>query len=323
MSHLKNKIVTVFGGSGFVGRHLVAALVREGAVVRIATRHKSSCYQLRAGALVGQVVPIVTDYGHLTSLRNAVKGADFVINTIGILHENKKGQFSDVHCTMAEKIAKACKKEKVEHFIHFSALGADAESDSNYLKSKGEGEAAVLKAFPNTVILRPSLIFGEGDGFFTRFAKMSRLLPALPLIGGGETQFQPVYVGDIVETCLTTFINHTFAKDIFHGRIIECAGPEVYSFKELIRYIQGQINKETMLVPMPFALAKFKAWFWEKLPGKILTVDQVRMLEYDNVESGQDLTLEDIGIIPTPLETIVPDYLQAYRTGGEFTSAHG
>ncbi len=318
MSVLKDKVVTVFGGSGFVGRNLVAALVKEGAIVRVATRHKSSCYHLRTGALVGQVVPMVVDYGHLTSLKKAVRGSDFAVNTIGILTESRKGQFETVHCQMAEKIAKACKKEKVGHFIHISALGADADSKSRYQQSKANGEAAVLKVYPAATILRPSIIFGEGDGFFSRFAKLSRLLPTLPLIGGGKTKFQPVFVGDVVEACLSTFAHHGNTPDFFEGRVIECAGPEVYTFKELIKFIQSEIGKETHLFNMPVWLAKFEGWFWQKLPGKILTVDQVRTLQYDNVESGQHLTLEDIDVIPTPVETVVPYYLAAYRTGGEF-----
>lgn len=322
MSSLKNKVVTVFGGSGFLGRNLVSALVREGAVVRVASRHTSGCYNLRTGALVGQVVPVRVDYDDLKSLRAAVKGADYSVNLIGILSESKHQSFKDVHITLAEKIAKAAKKEQVKQHVHISALGADTQSKSEYQQSKANGEAAVLKAFSTATILRPSIIFGEGDGFFSRFAKMARLLPVLPLIGGGKTRFQPVYVGDVIAAIVTAFEYHDLSPSHFHGKIIECAGPETYSFKELLNYIQNQIGTDKPLFPLSFGLARFKAWFWEKLPGKILTVDQVNSLEQDNVLTGQHQTLEDIDIIPTPMEVIVSDYLEAYRSGGQFAGRH-
>lgn len=320
MSLFKNKTVTVFGASGFVGRHLVSALVREGAVVRAASRHKNSCYNLRTGALVGQVVPVRVDYNDNKTLRNALAGADFSVNLIGILAESKHQTFKDIHVDRAENLAKLAQKEGVKHHVHISALGADHDSESAYQQSKAEGEDAVLKAFPTATILRPGIIFGEGDGFFSRFAKMARLLPFLPLIGGGKTRFQPVFVGDVINAIVTSFEYYNRAPDHFAGQVIECAGPETYSFKELLDYIQSEIGTDKPFFPLSFGLAKFKAWFWERLPGKILTVDQVKSLQVDNVESGKYATLEDIDIIPTPMEVIVSDYLEAYRTGGQFTS---
>mgnify|MGYP000740042905 CR=1 FL=1 len=320
MSSLKNKIVTVFGGTGFVGRHVVSALIREGAVVRVVSRYKSACYNLRTGALVGQMVPVVVDYNDDKSLRAALKGADFSLNLIGILAESSHQSFEDIHVKRAEAIAKAAAKEKIKHHVHTSALGADEESQSKYQQSKARGEKAVLKAFSSVTLLRPSIIFGEGDGFFSRFAKMSRLLPVLPLIGGGKTRFQPVFVGDVVSAIMMAFEYYAEAPAHFKGKVIECAGPQVYSFKELLNYIQHEIGTDKPLFPLSFGLAKCQGWFMEKLPGKILTVDQVVSLKSDNVETGEHLTLEDIDIIPTPMEVIVSDYLEAYRTGGQFAS---
>ena len=322
MSRLKNKIVTVFGGTGFVGRHLVAALVKEGAIVRVPSRLKNAGYALRTGAAVGQVVPMQVDFKDKKSIENCVEGADFAVNLIGVLYETPRQFFERVHIDVARDIAKAAKKAGIKHFVHMSSLGADDESGSRYLRSKSLGEQAVLKAFPTTMVLRPSIIFGEGDGFFCRFAKLARFLPVLPLIGGGKTKFQPVFVCDVIDAIMISLTEEEMNIKDMEGIIVECGGPQVYTFKELLEYTLDQIHLKRALIPLPFWFAKFKAWFWEKLPGRLLTRDQVNALKYDSVVTGKHTTIEDMGIVPTPLEVIVPEYLESYRQGGQFARYH-
>ena len=319
MTTLKDKVVTVFGGTGFIGRNLVAALIKEGAIVRVPSRLKNRAYHLRTGALVGQVVPMQVDYSDEKSIDACLKGADFAVNLIGILTETSRYRYTPVHEELAGLIAARCKKAKVGHLVHMSAMGADDKAASRYQRSKAAGEAAVLKKFKIATLIRPSIVFGEGDGFFSRFAKMMRLLPAVPLIGGGKTRFQPVFVGDVVETIVTVMMNHTSAPDIFEGEVIECAGPGTYTFKELMEYIRNQIDASCALVPLPWWMARIQAAVLQVMPGKVLTVDQVKSLKKDNVVSGRHITMEDIGIVPTPVEVIVADYLMAYRTGGQFS----
>jgi|AntRauTorcE11897_2_1112592.scaffolds.fasta_scaffold01156_6 NADH dehydrogenase len=318
MSTLKNKVVTVFGGTGFLGRNLVAALVKEGAIVRVPSRLKNSAYRLRTGALVGQVVPMQIDFDDEHSVQSVLKGADYAVNLIGILTETGRTRYTPIHEELAGKIAHHCEKAKIRHFVHISALGADAHAPSRYQRSKAAGEKAVLKKIKTATILRPSIIFGEGDGFFSRFARMARILPVLPLIGGGRTRFQPVFVGDIVETIITALMNYDHAPDVFDGQVIECAGPGTYTYKELMEYILEQTGTHAMLIRLPWSISKLMGAILQNLPGKMLTVDQVKSLKQDNVVTGNTLTMDDIGIVPTPVEVIVPDYLVTYRTGGQF-----
>ena len=319
MSSLKNKIVTVFGGTGFVGQHVIAGLVKEGAIVRVPSRLKNSGYALRTGAVVGQVVPMHVDFDQMKTLTAAMTGADYVINLVGILHETSRQKFQTVHAELPGILAKQAKKAGVRQFIQMSALGADIESESVYQKSKAMGEKAVVKAFPEAVILRPSIIFGQGDGFFSRFAGLSRKMPFLPLIGGGKTIFQPVYVGEIVDLILTLLENDSVKERDIDGAIIECGGPATYSFASLLEYMLEIIDVQRPLVSLPWPIASVQAAILECLPGHLLTRDQVRSLKTDNIVTGQHMTLDDFGIVPTPLEIIVPDYLESYKMGGQFT----
>jgi len=243
----------------------------------------------------------------------AVAGAQAVVNLTGILFE--KGQtFEDVQAGGAAHIAQAAAAAGVQALVHVSAIGADLESESAYSVTKAEGEQAVREAFAGAVILRPSIIFGPEDGFFNKFAAMARLLPALPLIGGGHTRFQPIFVGDVAQAVLVALSRQD-------GRTYELGGPTTYSFKELLQLILRETGRRRALIPMPFALASLKAAFLQLLPNPLLTMDQVRLLKKDNVVSPTAAGLADLGITPTSVEAVIPSYLWRYRAKGEYADA--
>lgn len=314
------RLVTVFGGSGFVGRHLVRALAKDGWRVRVACRRPDLAGHLQPLGAVGQIHAVQANLRYRKSIAAAVQGADAVVNLVGILNESGRQQFSTVQAQGARFVAEETAKAGITNFVQLSAIGANAQSASDYARTKAEGEAAVLAAVPSAVVLRPSIIFGPEDQFFNRFANLARFTPALPLIGGGETKFQPVYVGDVAEAALKALDGK--AKP---GTVYELGGPETRSFKALLEYILTVTGRKRLLLPLPFALAKFKASILECLPGKLLTVDQVILLETDNVVSAaakaEGRTLEGLGIEPTSFEAIVPTYLYAFREHGQFASA--
>lgn len=298
--------VVVFGGSGFIGRHIVQRLARAGAHVIIPSRHPGQMAALRTAGDVGQIVPIVADIGSDASIATAVTGADAVINLIGILAPSRGNGFDAVQHQAASRIARAARTAGARTFVQMSAIGADAASDSAYARSKGAGEAAVRAAFSDAVILRPSIVFGPGDGFFQRFGQMAKVLPFLPLIGGGHTKFQPVYAGDVADAVMAALTNPACA-----GRTYELGGPRAYSFRELLAYICRQAGvPNRCLLTLPFPIASIQATFMELLPGKPLTRDQVRLLRRDNVVSGTLPGLTDLGIVPTAVELVVPTYLR-------------
>ena len=314
------RLVTVFGGSGFVGRHLVRALAKDGWRVRVACRRPDLAGHLQPLGAVGQIHAVQANLRYRKSIAAAVQGADAVVNLVGILNESGRQKFSTVQAQGARFVAEEAAKAGITNFVQLSAIGANAQSSSDYARTKAEGEAAVLAAVPSAVVLRPSIIFGPEDQFFNRFANLARFTPALPLIGGGETKFQPVYVGDVAEAALKALDGK--AKP---GTVYELGGPETRSFKALLEYILTVTGRKRLLLPLPFALAKFKAGILECLPGKLLTVDQVILLETDNVVSAaakaEGRTLEGLGIEPTSFEAIVPTYLYAFREHGQFASA--
>ena len=303
---MRNEVVTVFGGTGFIGRQLVERLAQAGARVRVATRDPDRAGFLRPMGDVGQIaiLPYAESEAGLGLL---VDGAAGVVNLLGILFERRPGAFMHVHRDMAERIAKAAAKAKVRRLVHMSAIGADANGDALYAKSKGEGEARVKAAFPAVAIVRPSIVFGPGDGFFSRFAQMSVMSPFLPLIDGGTTRFQPVYVADVAEAML-----RCLESDEHQGKTFELGGPRAASFAELLRYILKTVNRRRLLLPLPSSVAAFQARFLEHLPTPPLTRDQLKMLGKDNVVSEGALTLADLGIKPTPFEVIVPEYLRPF-----------
>lgn len=314
---MSGRLVTIFGGSGFVGRHLVRALARDGWRVRVAVRRPDLAGHLQPLGGVGQIHAVQANLRYRNSIARAMAGADAVINLVGILAESGRQKFSTVQAQGARFVAEEAAKAGITNLVHLSAIGADADSASDYARSKALGEAAVLAAVPTAVILRPSIVFGPEDQFFNRFANMARFTPALPLIGGGETKFQPVYVGDVAEAAVKAL--NGGAKP---GAVYELGGPEVASFKALLEYILAVTGRSRALVSLPFSIAKMQASVLELLPGKLLTVDQVTLLETDNVVSAaaaaEGRTLQGLGIQPTTYESVVPSYLYAFRKHGQF-----
>ena len=307
------RVVTVFGGSGFIGRHLIGRLAKQGWVVRVAVRRPSHAGYLKPMGDVGQITPIRAPLQDPIAVESAVAGADAAINLVGILYERGRQNFTALHARGAQTVAAAAAAAGVERLVQVSALGADLHATADYARSKGAGEAAVRTAFPGAVILRPSVAFGPEDGFFNRFAQIARISPFLPLIGGGHTRFQPVYVGDVAEAIAKAVLDPACA-----GRTYELGGPHVYSFKELMELLLREIHRRRLLVPWPFALAEMQAMFFELLPVPPLTRDQVRLLRNDSVVSEGALTLADLGITPTSVEVILPTYLDRYRPSGRF-----
>jgi uncharacterized protein YbjT (DUF2867 family) len=303
--------VTVIGGSGFIGRYIVKRLARRGAVVSVVSRHAASAGYLRPMGDVGQIALINAGLGDERVLAAAIAGADAVISGAGILYQRGAQRFDLVHHQGPALLARLAREAGCRRFIHLSAIGADPAAAAAYARSKAAGEAAVRDAFPGATILRPSVVFGPEDQFFNRFAALARYLPALPLIGGGHTRFQPVYVGDVADAALAALEHHEAP-----GLTYELGGPEVMSFRELMAFMLREINRRRALVSLPFALAAFEAAFLEWLPKPPLTRDQVKLLRHDNVVAAGAHGLGDLGVQPTAMELVVPTYLGRFRRGG-------
>jgi NADH dehydrogenase len=312
-----DRLVTVFGGSGFVGRHIVRALARRGFRVRVAVRRPDLAGHLQPLGAVGQINFVQANLRYPDSVRAAAEGAEIVINCVGILHETGRQKFVSVQARGAETVARAAADAGAK-LIHISAIGADADSTSVYARTKAAGEAAVLREVPGAVILRPSVIFGPEDSFANRFAGLAQMLPALPLIGGGETRFQPVFVGDVAQAVMAVVDGK-----VTPGTVLELGGPSVKSFRAILEFILETTGRKRPLVPLPFGLAKFQAKFLQLLPNPLLTEDQVELLKHDNVVSdaakAEGRTLEGLGIHPQSLESVAPTYLWRFRKQGQFT----
>ncbi|MCM0018978.1 MAG: complex I NDUFA9 subunit family protein [Tagaea sp.] len=305
--------VTVFGGSGFVGRYVVQRLAKRGCVVRACVRDTVAASFLKPMGNVGQIVPMrVSLASDDAALRVAVEGADAVVNLVGILAESGSQTFQALQAEGPGRLAKAAAAAGVSKFVHVSALGADANSKAAYARSKAAGEAGVRMAFADATIFRPSIVIGPEDGFFNRFAQMANWMPGLPLIGGGQTRFQPVYVGDLADGIVAALDNPDAA-----GRTFEAVGPRAYTFEALMVYLLDQIGKHRGLVPLPWKLAEIQGAILEKLPIKLLTRDQVEMLKTDNVGTGAP-GLEALGVKVHAMEAVAPTWLAAYRKGGRF-----
>ena len=303
---------TVFGGSGFVGRYTVGELARRGYRVRVAVRRPDRALFLKPLGDVGQITPIAANIRDDASVAAAVEGVDTVINLVGVLYEAGPQRFQAVHAEGAGRVAKAAATAGVGRMVHVSAIGAVPDVAAEYARSKAAGEEAVREVFPAASIVRPSIVFGKEDDFLNRFAWIARLAPAIPLIGGGNTRFQPVYVGDVAAGIARIAGDAGTA-----GRTYEFGGPEVYSFRELMETLLRHIGRRRLLLPVPGILAMFPARLMELSPfPPMLTRDQVRMLERDNVASGDAPGLADLGVSPTPLEAVAPEYLARYRRGG-------
>ena len=324
-----NQLITVFGGSGFIGRHVVRALAKRGYRVRVACRRPELAFFLQPLGNVGQIQAVQANLRFPASIAAAVKGADAVVNLVGILTEDGKQRFESVQAEGAAAIANAAKAEGITRFVQMSAIGADAQSESVYAQTKAAGEQAVLAAIPSAVILRPSIVFGPEDSFFNRFASLARFAPALPLVGGGDTQFQPVFVGDVAEA-VARGVDGTLTG----GTIYELGGPQVATFKQLLQFVCATTGRKRALVPLPFSVARVQAGVMEALkyasfgllPEEfLLTRDQVTLLEKNNVVSdaakAEGRTLEGMGITPDTYETIAPTYLYRFRKTGQFDTA--
>jgi len=312
----QDKLITIFGGSGFVGRHVVRALAKRDYRIRVAVRRPDLAGHLQPLGRVGQIHAVQANVRYPGSVEAAVRDSDVVINLVGVLFERGAQRFAAVHTASAEAIARAA-AEHSARMVHMSAIGADVNSSSAYARSKAAGEQAVLAAVPGATIFRPSVQFGPEDNFFNLFAALARLSPALPLIGGGTTRFQPVFVGDVARAVAVAVDGKTKP-----GTIYELGGPEVFTFKELMEFVLATTERTRLLVPLPFAAAKLKALFLQYLPKPLLTPDQVELLRYDNVVSEEakrdGRTLEGLGIAPTAVATVVPSYLWRFRKTGQF-----
>ncbi len=307
------KTVTVFGGSGFVGRHLVQRLARRGWRVRVAVRRPERAKFLKPLGTVGQVVPWAASLTRPETIGPAVAGADAVVNLVGILFESGANSFSGVQGEGAGRIAEAAAAAGAGALVQVSAIGADPNSASAYARTKAQGEAEVRAAFPSSTILRPSIVIGPEDGFFNRFAGMARLSWVLPLVGGGETRFQPLAVGDLAEA-ICRALEHPAAA----GQTYELGGPAIYSFRDLMELMLREIGRKHLLVPVPFALAEPLGSILGLLPNPQLTWDQVQLLKRDNVVGEGMPGFADLGIAPQAIEGLLPQYLQRYRPGGRF-----
>jgi uncharacterized protein YbjT (DUF2867 family) len=310
-------LVTVFGGSGFVGSQVVRALAKIGARVRVAVRNPGRGYRLRMLGDVGQIEIVQANIRDEVSVARALEGAQACVNAVGVLFESGRQGFGDLHVDGAALMAREAVAAGAGLFVHISAIGADADSPAAYARSKAAGEAAVREAAPFATILRPSVVFGPDDAFFNRFAAMAGLSPALPLIGGGETRFQPVFVGDVAQAVARALVD-----PVAVGRTYELGGPGVYTFKALMEILLAEIGKSRFLAPVPFPIAG--------LLGKVgdiaakagfpppITSDQVELLKVDNVVAPGALGLADLGVMPQALESVIGSYLYRYRRGGQY-----
>ena len=310
---MKQKIATIFGASGFIGRHLIRSLTEKDFRIIAATRSPYLYGYLKPLGNPGQIDLEKVNLFEEENLRTLIKNSDVVINLVGILYENKKQKFEDIHVKFPALLTKLCNEQNIKKLIHISALGINETANSQYMQSKLKGEKNILNNFNRSVILRPSIIFGPEDKFFNQFAALAEFFPALPLIGGGLTYFQPIYVGDVVKSIVTILEKEEINKNIY-----ELGGPQTFTFKELMEILLKQIKKKRFLVPIPFSFAKFQAKILQLLPKPLLTTDQVEMLKYDNIVTNKYPTLKDLKISPKTLESILPDYIWRFRKGGQF-----
>ena len=318
-----SNLVTIFGGSGFVGRYISSRMAQQGWRVRVAVRRPNEALFVRTYGKVGQVEPILANIRDEESTQIAIKGAEVVINCVGILLEDRRQKFKTVQVQGAERIARLSKNEGVKRLVHISAIGADINSESISARTKGEGEEAILKFFPNAVVLRPSIIFGIEDSFFNRFASMSRMSPFLPIVGA-STSFQPVYVDDIATAASSAAMGRVPAG------IYELGGPDKETFKMLMERMLKVIRRRKIIINQPIIIANILAYSLDLLQSismnmfknSIITRDQVRQLALDNVVTGNKGSFDDFGINPKSMDAILESYLYRYRPYGQYTSIH-
>lgn len=304
---MERRVVTVFGGSGFIGRHVVRQLAGDGWIVRVLVRNPERAAFLKMYGEPGQIVPMYGDVADAASVAGAITDSSAVINLVGILYEKGRRTFQRIHVEGAANVAKASADAVVDRLVHMSAIGADPASPAEYGRTKAAGERAVRAAFPQATIIRPSVVFGPEDDFFNRFASLARFSPALPVF---KTRFQPVYVGDVADAFVAVLRDPVTA-----GKVYELGGPRVIAFRELMQIMLREIGRKRALVPLPLSIARLEAFFLEMLPVPPLTRDQVKLLGRDNIVDPGALSFKDLGIQPTGVEAVLPTYLSRFRPG--------
>jgi len=307
------KIVAIFGAGGFIGKHLMRSLTKLDYRIKVATRNPFIKGYLKPLGNPGQIELFKTNIFNEGDVRKIINHCDLVINLCGILFENSKQKFSQVHSDFPFLLSRLCSEYGIKNLVHVSALGVKERHNSKYIQSKFEGEKNIKDNFKSSVILRPSIVFGPEDKFFNTFASLAQFSPFLPLVGGGKTKFAPIYVGDVAKAIVKSLeLNNSEPKTY------ELGGPENYSFKELMEILLIEIKKKRFLVPIPYGFAKFQSYFLQMMPNPLLTSDQVELLKHNNIVSGDFPTLKDLDITGTPLKSILSKYIYRFRTGGQF-----
>ncbi len=314
-----SKLVTIYGGSGFVGRYITRRMAGEGWRVRVAVRRPNEAMFVKPYGVVGQVEPVLCNIRDDASVAQAMHGADAVVNCVGVLNELGKNEFPAVQAEGAERIARLAAAHGISRMVHLSSIGADADAQSEYSRTKAQGEAGVLQHMPDAVILRPSIIFGTEDQFFNRFASMARMGPFLPVVGA-ETQFQPVYVDDVAQAAVKGILGQAAAG------VYELGAPEVKTFRALMQQMLEVIHRRRIILGVPFFVAKIMAGVldivkfvsFQLFPNNILTRDQLKSLRHDNVVSDGAMSFKELGIEPTTLASVLPEYLWKFRPSGQY-----
>jgi uncharacterized protein YbjT (DUF2867 family) len=307
------KIIAIFGAGGFLGKYLMRELTKLDYRIKVATRNPYLKGYLKPLGNPGQIELFKTNIFNEEDVRKVLKDCDFVINLVGILYETRKQKFNQIHSQFPFLISQLCNELNIKKLVHISALGIKEKHSSKYMQSKLQGEKNVKKNFKPSIILRPSVVFGPEDKFFNTFASLAQFSPILPLIGEGKTKFSPIYVGDVAKAIVKVLeLNNSDCK------IYELGGPANYSFKELMNILLVEIKKKRFLLPLSFNIAKFQSYFLQMFPNPLLTPDQVELLKYNNIVTGEHPTLKDLGINGTTIQSILPKYIYRFRTGGQF-----
>tara|TARA_Y100000590_G_scaffold232617_1_gene262026 strand:- start:5839 stop:6780 length:942 start_codon:yes stop_codon:yes gene_type:complete len=307
------KIVGIFGAGGFLGKYLMRELTKLDYRIKVASRNPYLKGYLKPLGNPGQIELFKTNIFNIEDVKQVLKDCDFAINLVGILHETRKQKFDQIHAHFPHILSNQCNELGIKNLIHISALGVNKPSVSKYMQSKLQGEKNIQETFMRSVILRPSVVFGPDDKFFNMFATIAQFSPVLPLIGGGKTKFAPIYVGDVAKAIVKALHLNNLKPTIY-----ELGGPENYSFKELMEILLTEIKKKRYLMPIPFGLAKFQSYLLQVLPISLLTPDQVEMLKYNNIVSGEHPSLKDLGISGKTIQSILPKYIYRFRAGGQF-----
>ena len=308
-----HKIIAIFGAGGFIGKHLIRRITKLDYRIKVGTRNPYLKGYLKLLGSPGQIELFKTNIFNLEEVKQVLRNCDYVINLVGALYETRKQKFNQIHADFPYLLSNLCNEFRVKKLIHISALGVKKNHNSKYIQSKLAGEKNIQDIFKSSIILRPSVVFGPEDKFFNTFASLAQFSLALPLIGGGKTKFAPIYVGDIAKAIVKTLeINSSEPK------IYELGGPENYTFKQLMEILLSEIKKRRFFISIPFSIAKFQSYFLQMLPKPLITPDQVEMLKYNNIVSGEHPTLQDLGISGKNIHSILPKYIYRFRRGGQF-----